>query len=55
MKFTWITYRIALRRQFKREYQAFRDHHSALRGSSEWVKELRLGKLLRARKKRERK
>lgn len=53
MRFTWLTYRVALRRQFRREYQAFSDHHSALRGSSEWVKELQLGRLLAARKKRE--
>ena len=53
MRFTWWTYRVALHRQFKREYQAFSDHHSALRGSGEWVKELRLGRLLRARRKRE--
>ena len=53
MKFSRLTYWVALRRQLKREYQAFSDHHGALRGSHEWIKEIRLGRLLRARKKRE--
>ena len=54
MRFTWLTYRVALRRQFRREYDAFCDHHGALRGPHVWFKELRFGRLLRARMRRER-
>lgn len=54
MKFTWWTYRVAMRRQFKREYAAFCDHHGALRGPHEWYREMLFGRRLSARFDRER-
>lgn len=40
MRFTWPTYRLAIRRSFKREYQAFCDHTAAFRRPDQWIKHL---------------
>lgn len=52
--FTWWTYRVAKRRSFKREYNAFLDHYVAVRGPEEWRKAMRLTALIEARRIRER-
>lgn len=54
MRFTWLTYRVAMRRQFRREYNAFVDHHQAFRGPDLWFRELTFGRRLRDRHQRER-
>lgn len=54
MRFTWLTYRLAHRRAFRREYQAFVDHHQALRGPDPWFTAMRFSRLLRERERRER-
>ncbi len=54
MRFTWLTYRVAIRRSFKREYQAFCDHNAAFRGPDPWIKQLQHTNNLRRRRTRER-
>lgn len=52
--FSWLTYYVAKRRAFNREYNAFYDHYHAYRGPNEWREAMRLTALIQARKVRER-
>lgn len=54
MRFTWLTYRLAHRRAFRREYQAFSDHSNALRHPDPWYEAMRFSARLRQRERRER-
>lgn len=53
MRFTWLTYRIAIRRAFRREYQAFSDHTAAFRGPDPWMRLMHHTNAIRARARRE--
>lgn len=54
MRFTWLTYRLAHRRAFRREYQAFCDHAGAFRGPHVWYAAMRFSERLHERERRER-
>ena len=49
MRFTWLTYRIAIRRSFKAEYELFCDGTTRA-----WYKQMRLTNALKQRRARER-
>lgn len=51
MKFTWLTYRVAIRRSFKREFAEF---SGGINTTSRWFKQMHHTKALRARQARER-
>lgn len=53
MRFTRRTYRIAIKRSFKAEYQMFRDHSAALRGPDPWYRQMKHTQALRSRRRRE--
>ncbi|AXH44422.1 hypothetical protein PP356_gp42 [Arthrobacter phage MargaretKali] len=52
MKFTWLTYSVAIRRASKIEYQLFCDHNNGSRGTHAWYKQLQHANALRARRAR---
>lgn len=54
MRFTWLTYRAAIRRAFRREYQAFQDHSRLVRGPDPWYRLMRHTNAIRVRESRER-
>lgn len=54
MRFTWLTYQLAIRRSFKRECKAFNDHSRAVRGPDPWRKQMKHTWALEARQERER-
>ena len=52
MRFTWLTYRIAIRRSFAKEYELFSSRD--LGSTRAWLKQLRQTSALKARKVKER-
>lgn len=51
MKFTWLTYRVAIRRSFNREYKLFSGGMST---TSAWIKQMQHTRSLERRRVRER-
>lgn len=53
VRFTWLTYRVAIRRAFNQEYQAFCDHTAAFRGPDPWIRAMWLTTAIKKRQIRE--